>query len=58
MGGIASLGEILMVKGAKKTKGAIGGRKHTKGAKMLDHESIIQLTSVAYDNDLSVSCRC
>jgi len=28
---------ILMGKGAKKTKGAIGGRNNTKGAKMLDH---------------------
>jgi len=33
-GGIAPLGAILMVKGMKKSKGAIGGRKNTKGAKI------------------------
>jgi len=37
VGGIAPLGAILMGKGAKKTKGAIGGRNNTKGAKMLHH---------------------
>jgi len=37
VGGIAPLGAILMGKGAKKSKGAIGGRKNTKGAKMLNH---------------------
>jgi len=31
VGGIAPLGAILMGKGAKKTKGAIGGRNNTKG---------------------------
>jgi len=30
VGGIAPLGAILMGKGAKKSKGAIGGRKSTK----------------------------
>jgi len=28
---------ILIAKGAKNTKGAIGGRNNTKGAKVLDH---------------------
>jgi len=37
VGGIVPLGAILMGKGAKKPKGAIGGRKNTKGAKMLNH---------------------
>jgi len=36
VGGIAPLGAILMGKGAKKSKGAIGGRKNTKGMKMLN----------------------
>ena len=37
VGGIAPLGAILNGKGANKTKGAIGGRNNTKGAKMLNH---------------------
>jgi len=36
-GGIADLGAILMGKGAKKSKEAIGGRKNTKGTNMLNH---------------------
>jgi len=37
VGEIAPLGAILLGKGAKKTKGAIGARNNTKGAKMLNH---------------------
>jgi len=37
VGGIAPLGAILSEKGANKTKGAIGGRNNTKGAKTLSH---------------------
>jgi len=37
VGGIAPLGTILMGKGAKNSKGALGGRKNAKGAKMLNH---------------------
>ena len=37
VGEIAPLGAILICKEAKKTKGAIGGRNSTKGAKMLNH---------------------
>jgi len=37
VGGIAPLGAILMGNGVKKTKGSIGERNNTKGAKMLDH---------------------
>jgi len=57
VGGIAPLGAILNGKVAKKTKGAIGGRNNTKGAKMLNHYSIIEWTSVAYYYDLLVSCK-
>jgi len=34
VGWFARFGAILMGKGAKKSKGAIGGRKNTKGAKI------------------------
>jgi len=37
VGEITPLGAILMSKGAKKTKGAIGGRNNTKRAKMLNN---------------------
>jgi len=37
VGGIAPKGAILMDKGAKKSKGGVGGRKNTNGAKMLNH---------------------
>jgi len=33
MGGIAPLGAILMGKGAKETKGAIGAKQHKRGQK-------------------------
>jgi len=36
VGGIAPLGAILMGKGAKRAKGAIGGRKNAKGVKVLN----------------------
>jgi len=42
LSGITPLGAIVMGKGAKKTKGAIGGRNNTKRAKMLNHQSIIE----------------
>jgi len=47
------LGSILMGKGVKKTKGS----KQHKGAKMLNDQSVIELTSVAYYYDLLVSCK-
>jgi len=47
VGGIAPLGAILNGKGAKKPKGATGGRNNINGAKMLNHQSITELTSVA-----------
>jgi len=37
VGGIAPLGSILMSKGVKTPKGAIGGRKNIKGAKLLNY---------------------
>jgi len=37
VGGIAPLGSILMGKGAKKTKGVIGGGTTQAGTKTLDH---------------------
>ena len=37
VGGIAPLEAILMGKGPKKTKGAIGGETTQRGTKMLDH---------------------
>jgi len=37
VGRIAPLGVILMGKGSKKTKGAIGGETTQTGTKMLDH---------------------
>jgi len=37
VGGIAPIRTILMGKGAKKTKEAIGGPNNTKGVKMLKH---------------------
>jgi len=37
VGGIDPLGAILMGKGAKKAKGAIGDQNNIKGAKMLHH---------------------
>jgi len=37
VGVIAPLGAILNGKGTKKSKGAIGGRNNTKGAKILNH---------------------
>jgi len=37
VGGIAPLVAILMGKGAIISMGVIGGRKNTKGAKMLNH---------------------
>ena len=37
VGGIAPLGAIWKGKGAKKTKGAVGGRSNTKGAKMRNY---------------------
>jgi len=32
-----TLGAILISKGAKKSKGSLGGQNNTKGAKMLNH---------------------
>jgi len=46
VGGIAPLGAILRGKGTKKTKGVIGERNNTEGAKMLNQYSIIKLSSV------------
>jgi len=57
VGGIAILGAILMGKGAKKVKEAIGGRKNTKGAKMLNHYLMIELPSVSYYYELLVPCK-
>jgi len=37
VGEIAPLGAILMGKWSTKSKGAVGGRKNNKGAKMLNH---------------------
>jgi len=48
VGGIAPLVAILMDKGAKKVKGAIGGETTQTGTKRLDHQSIIELISEAY----------
>jgi len=41
------LGAILNGKGAKKTKGVTGGENNIKEAKMLNHQSITELASVA-----------
>jgi len=38
VGGFAPLRAILNGKGAKKTKGATGGRNNINGAKMLNHQ--------------------
>ena len=51
------MGAILRDKGAKKAKGAIGGNNNTKGAKMLNHYTIVELTSIAYYYDMLVSCK-
>jgi len=37
VGGIAHLGTILRGKGAKKSKGSIGGQNNTKGVKIVNH---------------------
>jgi len=55
VGGIAPLGAILNGKGAKKTKGAIGGETTQRGQKCTTTIQIIELTSVACCHDLSVS---
>ena len=47
VGEIELLGAILNGKGAKKTKGATGKRSNMPGAKMLNHWSVTELTSVA-----------
>jgi len=53
VGDIAPLGAILIDKESKKQR----GQNNTKGAKMLKHLSIIELTSVAYWYDLLVPCK-
>jgi len=50
------LGAILKGKEAIKPKGEIE-RNNTKGAKTLNHQSIVELTSIAYCYDMLVSCK-
>ena len=59
VGGIAPLWAILTGKETNKNKGGDRGKTNTKGEKMLHHyhQSIIELTSVAYYYYLLVSCK-
>jgi len=52
------LGAILICKGAKKSKGAIGGEKTPWGRKCsTTNRSFIELTSVSYYYDLLLPCK-
>jgi len=43
--------------GGENNTGAMGGRNNTKGTKIINHKSIIELASVAYCYALLVSCK-
>jgi len=43
--------------GSDKIKGGDKGGNNTKGAKTLNHQSIVELTSIAYCYEMLVSCK-